>query len=289
MEPLSGPDHELIARISHAAHVANLLDGERATIARRRLVALDLTARLGALASLPDAPGLDELVALEHLDLSRNQLTSLDLSRTPPRLATVRARKNRLRELDLSGASGLETLDVRDNVLRSLDLTPLVRADEILISGNPLEEVSVIDLTLVVHPKLRKAAKRMLVRAATTHELHYACDTHNWDDSPELLEWAVRQPQCDPATALLVFFRASPGHFYALRKRDADEARTLGLLRFIEARFARGDFAGASIAYDPARDVGADAVVARSVPRAMNMRARPVKGSPRYPFPRVAG
>jgi hypothetical protein len=141
----------------------------------------------------------------------------------------------------------------------------------------------------VVHPHLRRAAKRVTVRAATAHEIHYACDMHNWDDGTKLLEWAVRQPQCDPATALMIYFRAQPAYIFSLRRPDADERRTTRWLESIEQRFARGAFQPASVAYNPIADVGRANVVSKYVPRSMNMVARPVRGSRKYPYPRLTG
>lgn len=168
-------------------------------------------------------------------------------------------------------------------------MTPLARVAEIRLSGNALRRLDVLDLTLVVHPKLRRAAERVVVRPATPHELHYACDSHNWDDGTKLLAWAVRQPACDPATALLIYFRARPNYPFGLRRPDASQVETIAWLRSLEARFARSAFAPVSVAYDPAADVGAEEVLGKHVPRPMNMRATAVAGSPPYRFPRVAG
>ena len=187
------------------------------------------------------------------------------------------------------GCFDVEVVDLRRNQLRTLDVTGLVRVDELYVGGNPLTRLVATDLLCVVHPALRSSAKQLVVRAATTHEIHYACDVHNWDDGRKLLEWAVRQPQCDPATALLIYFRAQPGYVFAIKRPDPDELRMTRWLESIEARFARGQFNAPTVTYDPVKDVGADDVRAEHVNPSLNLRARAMPGSPRYPFPRLGG
>lgn len=87
----------------------------------------------------------------------------------------------------------------------------------------------------------------------------------------------------------MIYFRAQPAYTFELRGRSRDEQRQRKWLKSIEARFAKAAFEGATVAYDPVKDVGFEDVASEYVNQAMNLRARPVKGSPRYPFPRTAG
>lgn len=103
-------------------------------------------------------------------------------------------------------------------------------------------------------------------------------------DGTKHLEWAVRQPQCDPATAVTIYFRAQPAYHSEHQGRSRDEVRTRKWLKSIEARFANRAFNGATVAYEPEKDVGFDDVASEYVPQAMKLRARPVKGSPAYRF-----
>lgn len=256
------------------------------TVERGRVVNLDLEAKLGDVRALPP---LSWLTRLERVNVAKNKLDRLSLSNRPKRLFEVIAHDNRLKQVDLRGCFDLEVLDLRNNKLRALDLTPLLRVDDLRVTGNPLTRIVATDLLDVMHPQLRRAGTAIKLRRATAHEIHCACDVHNWDNGTKLLQWAVRQPQCDPATALMIYFRAQPSYMYSIRRATHDEKRTVRWLRSIEARFARGEFNPASVAYDPVRDVGAGEVLAKRVPPMMNMRARPVKGSARYPYPRLAG
>jgi hypothetical protein len=279
MKRLHDDDQRFADKLSRATKRDDILDAS--TIERGRIVDLVVPGRLGAMRELP---ALSALSGLERLDVSSNQLEVLDLSRRPKRLFEIHARKNRLRTVDLRGCFDVEVVDVRDNRMRVLDVSGLVRVDELRVSGNPFAKLVATDLLCIVHPALKRAAKKLVLRRATTQEIHYACDTHNWDDGRKLVEWAVRQPQCDPATALMIYFRAQPAYEF-----ERGSARMRTWLKSIEARFAKAEFNGATVAYDPVKDVGLDEVTSKYVNPAMNMRARPVKGSPRYPYPRIAG
>lgn len=264
----------------------SVLERPRTQVSRGRFVSIDLKGRLGDLSTLV-VPST--LTALEHVRIRDNRVASLDLSRPPTRLVTVDARRNQLREVRLDGAHCLEALDLRDNALRTLDVSPLLVVEELRLSGNPLFRLDATDLLVKRHPELARAADEVVTRQATAHELHFASDRHNWDEGQRFLRWVTKQPQCDPATALMIYFRAQPAWFYGLRKPDADQARTVRWLRSIELRMTSARFGPVSIPYDPVEDVGREAVVDRRVPPFMNLRARPPKGTPPYPFPRVAG
>jgi hypothetical protein len=49
------------------------------------------------------------------------------------------------------------------------------------------------------------------LRSATPDDWHRAALDFDWSDDPEMLDWIVRQPECDAATALTVFWLAEPG------------------------------------------------------------------------------
>lgn len=280
---LRDDDQRFADKLARATQRDDILDAS--TIERGRIVNLFVPGRLGAMRQLPP---LGKLSGLERLDVSNNQLEVLDLSRRPKRLFEVYARKNRLRSVDLRGCFDVEIVDLRNNRLRSLDVTGLVRVDAILVSGNPLARLVATDLLAVVHPGLRRATKKLVLRKATTHEIHYACDMHNWDDGMKLLKWAVRQPQCDPTTALMIYFRAQPAYHFEKMSRARDDVRMRKWLKSIETRlWTPGAFGPSTVAYEPEKDVGWDDVASEYVPQRMKLRAVAVKGSPRYPFPQL--
>ena len=74
----------------------------------------------------------------------------------------------------------------------------------------------------------------------------------NWDfHDPELFEWIAAQPDCDKATALTLFWKASPD--YAVEFPDARyEHRRL--ISAIRDRWLAGGYSRAELAFDPEAD-----------------------------------
>ena len=46
--------------------------------------------------------------------------------------------------------------------------------------------------------------------AMSPDDWHRVADVHNWDDPLDVLYWIVSQPNCDKATARLIFWKGEP-------------------------------------------------------------------------------
>jgi hypothetical protein len=79
----------------------------------------------------------------------------------------------------------------------------------------------------------------------------------NWGaHDPALYEWIASQPSCDRATALVLFWKASPE--YQLENGESDESsqpEEAELLDLIRKRWLAGAFVKADIAFDHDADV----------------------------------
>lgn len=101
----------------------------------------------------------------------------------------------------------------------------------------------------------------------STVELHQFAWSYNWDDGPEIPLWIIRHPHCDRATALLIYWRASP-HWYAqyASREDVDDPDygphwdllTYDLIREIEERYVSGSYTSQTIHFDPTNFEGYD-------------------------------
>ena len=81
---------------------------------------------------------------------------------------------------------------------------------------------------------------------------HRFADGVNWDRSLEGLYWVVRQPECDRATAALIFWKGEPsGYDYEDddQRMGDDPYAVEPLLKFIAQRFNADGFPRAEIAY----------------------------------------
>jgi len=100
------------------------------------------------------------------------------------------------------------------------------------------------------------------LRNASPDDWHRYAFFHNWDERLDGLFWIVSQPQCDKATALLIFWKGEPtGYDYE------DDERTMGddiyavapMLRYISERFNTTGYARSEIAYNFLEATGHDA------------------------------
>jgi hypothetical protein len=74
----------------------------------------------------------------------------------------------------------------------------------------------------------------------------------NWDmHDPEVFQWVAQQPDCDQATALTLFWKASPD--YAVEFPNADyEHRSL--IQLIRERWRSGEYRRQELAFVPEAD-----------------------------------
>ncbi len=92
-------------------------------------------------------------------------------------------------------------------------------------------------------------------------ELHLFAKEWNWDGGHKELRKVIRHPLCDLGTALLVYWRGSPGYYlqYASRaEAELDERPVYGLLREIERRVKKSAYRTARFRFDPRNDMGSD-------------------------------
>ncbi len=93
---------------------------------------------------------------------------------------------------------------------------------------------------------------------SNSEELHAFASAWNWDLGRWALELILKNPACEAATALLIYWEGNPEFFlqYANRQEvEADAEFALGNFDFlsnIEARYMAGEFPVGSIAFDPA-------------------------------------
>ena len=86
-------------------------------------------------------------------------------------------------------------------------------------------------------------------------ELHYIADIYNWDDGTILLNWIVDSPICDEATAKMIFWRAQPQDYTAMKIDENHWAfEDYQLLRKIILNFENGKYQAGKIEYDPDKD-----------------------------------
>lgn len=82
---------------------------------------------------------------------------------------------------------------------------------------------------------------------------HRVADMHNWDEPLEPLHWIVSQPNCDKATARLVFWKGEPTAYDfedCDEEMEADSYSVEPMLAYIVRRFAAGGYARAEIEFD---------------------------------------
>lgn len=214
----------------------------RLSIGKNRLDALDAGAFLQLELLFVDGMGLGELnlenPKLDHLDCSTNDLATLDLSRAP-RIGTLEAKGNRLRELDLRPLHRLQGL--------SIDREVDIRCTELQKHTIP-----------TLRARFGLPGPTRTIAKMDAYQLHAVANHHNWDDGEKRLFQVIRHPACTLATALLVYWKSEPQEFTAFASaRDAPRGdRTIvELLREIEAGVEAGRYAKGPIPFD-ARDVG---------------------------------
>jgi hypothetical protein len=113
---------------------------------------------------------------------------------------------------------------------------------------------------------------------ADSAELHLYASQVNWDFGSESLLKVASHPNCEAATALLIYWRGRPEWYlqYASTSDVPEHEREIfELLSFIESRYLSGTYRVGSLKYDPVAEgeVGLypDEVrrSGRSVPEAM--------------------
>jgi hypothetical protein len=86
-------------------------------------------------------------------------------------------------------------------------------------------------------------------------ELHYFVSWWNWDKGTWALEEVLRNPSCEAATALSLYWRARPEYYLQFSDRDAVpsfQVEDFDFIMALEKRYLAGEFPAGSIYYDPA-------------------------------------
>lgn len=106
----------------------------------------------------------------------------------------------------------------------------------------------------------RLNARQMnFLQNASPDDWHRYAWHHNWDERLDGLFWIVSQPQCDRATALLIFWKGEPtGYDYEIEEERMGEDiyAVAPMLRHIAERFNTTGFSRSEIAYDFQKDHG---------------------------------
>lgn len=96
-----------------------------------------------------------------------------------------------------------------------------------------------------------------MAAAPTPEDLHQRALAFNFDDGTAAARAIALHPDCDRATALLMYWRGSPQHYrrYTTPGEAPDHARdAVTLSREIEARLLADDFRSRRLFYDPEHD-----------------------------------
>jgi hypothetical protein len=104
--------------------------------------------------------------------------------------------------------------------------------------------------------------KMALLRNGSPDDWHRYADDHNWDLQLDGLYWIVSQPQCDRATATLIFWKGEPtGYDFEDYEGEMGEDvfAVEPLLKLIAERFNTTGYPRAEIAYDFLEAAGASA------------------------------
>lgn len=128
-----------------------------------------------------------------------------------------------------------------------------------------LATTSELESKIVVPPEMTSAAS---VAALAKYledngpdEWHKIASGWNWDAGVEPLDWIIRQPQCDQATALLIYWKGGPGFLAQYGSRHEVPSHALAnydLVKEVERRYVAGFYTRHEIAFDPRKHSGLD-------------------------------
>ncbi len=131
------PDSNFETALSDLNLDDNLGDNQVPLNAVLNLTSLDVSSK-----SIADLTGIEAFISLTALNVSNNNLTSLDLSSNND-LTDVNASENGLTTVDLSNATQLSIIDLSDNDLTSMDLSAFANLTEIYLDSNNLTDVNI--------------------------------------------------------------------------------------------------------------------------------------------------
>ncbi len=97
---------------------------------------------------------------------------------------------------------------------------------------------------------------RRWLEQATPEERHLFVSGWESDAAAAVLDWVIRRPDCEKATALMAYWLNSPVYFAEYGPTDDDDVdlqTSFRLLREIEDRYLTGFYQRQSIAFDPSK------------------------------------
>ncbi len=98
------------------------------------------------------------------------------------------------------------------------------------------------------------AFAQWLVTEAEPDDWHRVADGWNWDRGEDPLWWIVTRPNCDKATALMVFWLTKPYQHLGQPAWEAMDVEDYDLYHTIRARWAAGFYTRSELAYDTEHD-----------------------------------
>jgi hypothetical protein len=112
------------------------------------------------------------------------------------------------------------------------------------------------------------------LETASPDDWHRAMLDFNWDSDIDPLFWIARQPQCDKATALTIFWLGQPAYYLIVAKEnggtDDNDAAVWQMLKYIAQRINAKGYVHSKIAYkvdeDTLQDFGELTETARQLP-----------------------
>jgi hypothetical protein len=112
-----------------------------------------------------------------------------------------------------------------------------------------------LDHLVFGHDPVISAFARWLETEAGPDAWHCVAEGWNWDAGEDPLWWIVTRPDCDRATALMVFWKTVPYHYLGRQPWETTEPVDYDLYHTIRARWAGGFYTRAELAFDCERDV----------------------------------
>jgi hypothetical protein len=131
-----------------------------------------------------------------------------------------------------------------------------------LANGGSIHEIDPITFSVLDWERfsvdLDPEIKQFCQSNSDAEELHAFASAWNWDLGTWALELIFKNPACEAATALLIYWKSCPEYLLQYADRQEAEAKAehqlanFDFLNEIEARYIAGEFRVGSIAFDPA-------------------------------------
>jgi len=210
---------------------------------------------------------------LTFYGMSGTRIRTLDLSKNQ-KLQVLFCSNSALNELHLEANADIRSVNCANNNLTHLDVTRNAKLERLVSHGNKLasldirnnnmlEELKVDpkvtliynDIQALYLPLLRKKLKlgKDLLK---TLALNDKATHYNWDDGEEALVRIIRNPLCDKATALLIYWMGAPldlyTHYAADNEVPVHSKKAWQLLKEVEKRIAERVYTINYLRLDPA-------------------------------------